>query len=62
MNTSRPDILLVEDSQSDVELFMLAHQSRGGKTNCSNCSTLNFVGIACQHWFPAIRNVRKSGL
>jgi hypothetical protein len=22
---------------------------RCGKTNCSNCSTLNFVGIACPH-------------
>ena len=27
MNNSALDILLVEDSQSDVELFMLAHQS-----------------------------------
>jgi CheY-like chemotaxis protein len=26
MNISTPDILLVEDSQSDVDLFMLAHQ------------------------------------
>ncbi|MES2353621.1 MAG: response regulator [Pseudomonadota bacterium] len=26
MNMSAPDILLVEDSQSDIELFMFAHQ------------------------------------
>ena len=29
MNNSTPDILLVEDSRSDVELFMLAHQVNG---------------------------------
>jgi hypothetical protein len=30
--------------------------------NCSNCSRLNFVGITCQHGFPVIRRVQKSGL
>lgn len=29
MNISAPDILLVEDSRSDVELFMLAHEVNG---------------------------------
>jgi hypothetical protein len=27
MNSSAPDILLVEDGRSDIELFMLAHGS-----------------------------------
>ncbi|KAE8755686.1 MULTISPECIES: hypothetical protein [Paraburkholderia] len=35
---------------------------RCGKTNCSNCARLNFVGIVCQHWLPATSAIHKSGL
>jgi hypothetical protein len=32
-----------------------------GKTNCSNCTSRNCVGIACPRWLPAILPLQKAG-